>query len=248
MEKIILKDINTRAPKDWDKAKTKAENEKLFVELDELQNLLYAGGEYSLLIILQGMDASGKDGLIKDVFSGMNPQGISVTSFKVPTKEEASHDFLWRVHKEAPAKGMIKIFNRSHYEEVLVTRAHNTMDDKTAKRCMRAINDFERLLRMHNNTIILKFYLHVSAEEQAERLKERMENPAKMWKYNAGDKVESALRDEYIKYYEEIFDYCHETDWHIIPADQNWYKAHLVAKTVRDALEELDMKWPGMRV
>jgi PPK2 family polyphosphate:nucleotide phosphotransferase len=246
MEKIILKDIGTRAPKGFSKEKTKAEMHKLLLELDELQNVLYAQHKYSVLMVFQGMDASGKDGLIKDVFSSMNPQGIGVSSFKVPTAEELSHDFLWRIHKEAPARGMIKIFNRSHYEDVLVTRVHKMIDDKTAKRRLRAINDFERLLRMHNDTIILKFYLHVSKEEQAERLKERMQNPAKMWKYNARDKKEAALDEEYANYYEEVFDYCQEAPWHIVPADQNWYKAYVVAKTLRDALEELDMKYPGM--
>lgn len=244
MEKISLKDISTRAAKGFSKEKTKAETHKIIAELDELQNLLYASGEHSVLVILQGMDASGKDGLIKDVFAGMNPQGVSVSSFKVPTAEERSHDFLWRIHKEAPAKGMIKIFNRSQYEDVLVTRVHKTIDDKTVKKRMRAINDFERQLRMHNSTIILKFYLHVSEEEQAERLQERMQNPAKMWKYNSGDKKEAARRDEYINYYEEVFDYCRETPWHIIPADQNWYKSYLIAKTIKEALEELDMKYP----
>lgn len=244
MTKISLKDIDTRAPKDMDKAKIKKATDKFVQELDELQNLLYAGGEHSVLVILQGMDASGKDGIINDVFAGMNPQGINVISFKQPSTEELSHDFLWRIHQHVPKKGMINVFNRSQYEDVLVTRVHGLIDDKTAKRRMRAINDFERLLRMNNNTIILKFYLHVSEEEQADRLKERMQNPAKMWKYNSRDKVEAALREKYIEYYEEVFDYCHETDWHIIPADQNWYKAYLVAQKVKEALEELDMKWP----
>lgn len=246
MNNIILKDIDTRAPKDLSKTKIKKETDLIVQELEELQNLLYASGEYSLLVVLQGMDASGKDGLIKDAFRGVNPQGMNITSFKQPTAEELSHDFLWRIHQHTPPKGMIHVFNRSHYEDVLVTRVHKLIDDKTAKKRMRAINDFERLLRMNNNTIILKFYLHVSVEEQSERLKERMQNPAKMWKYNAGDKVEAGHREEYQKCYEEVFGYCTEAPWHIIPSDQNWYKTYLVAKTIKEALEGLDMKYPGM--
>ena len=157
-----LADIDTRAPKGFNKEDTKAETVKIIKELDELQNLLYASAKYSILIILQGMDASGKDGLIKDIFTGINPHGISISSFKVPTEEERSHDFLWRIHKAAPAKGTIKIFNRSHYEDVLITRVHDMIDDETAKKKMQAINDFESLLQTHNNTRILKFYIHVS--------------------------------------------------------------------------------------
>ena len=246
METIRLNDISTRAPQDLDKAGTKEATAEILKELNELQNLLYAGSEHSLLVILQGMDASGKDSLIRDVFTSMNPQGVMITSFKEPTSEELSHDFLWRIHKHAPARGMIRVFNRSHYEDVLVTRVHGIIDDHTAKRRMRAINDFERLLRMHSNTQILKFYLHVSPERQQERLEERLNDPSKMWKYNAKDKMEASMREEYIRCYEEVFDYCKETPWHIIPSDQNWYKGYLVAKTIKDALEELDMKWPGM--
>src|ERR1043165_959263 len=146
MPRIQLKDIDTRAPKDWDKEETKKKLEGIIEDLDELQNLLYAESKHSLLVIIQGMDASGKDGLTRNVFGKMNPQGVTVKSFKVPTPEELSHDFLWRAHRYAPAKGMIRIFNRSHYEDVLVTRVHGLTDDKTAKRRMRAINDFERLL------------------------------------------------------------------------------------------------------
>lgn len=244
MNELHLHTISTRAPKDMDKTKTTQATQKLLKEIAELQNLLYAGGEHSLLVILQGLDASGKDGLIKDVFTGINPLGIDVIPFKVPTHEDLAHDFLWRIHRHAPPKGMIHVFNRSHYEDVLVTRVEGMIDDQTAGERMRTINDFERLLRTHNNTIILKFYLHISKEEQQERLEERMHNPAKMWKYNAGDKKVVDKRDEYIRYYEEVFEQCSETEWHIIPSDQNWYKAHLVAKKVKETLEALNMKWP----
>jgi PPK2 family polyphosphate:nucleotide phosphotransferase len=245
MKKIHLDKIDTRAPKDMDKAKTKALNEVIYKELEELQNLLYAAGQHALLIILQGMDASGKDGLIKDVFSCMNPQGVSVTSFKEPSKEEQAHDFLWRIHKETPARGMIKVFNRSHYEEILITRVHKMIDDDITQQRMQSINDFERHLT-NNGTIILKFYLHVSAEEQAQRLEERRSNPTKMWKYDANDDKEAHARREYIECYEDIFTHCNIPEWHIIPADQNWYKAHLVAKKVKETLEGLNMQYPTL--
>ncbi|NCU04380.1 MAG: polyphosphate kinase, partial [Chitinophagaceae bacterium] len=159
MAKVKLSSISTRAPRKLDKEKTKAKTEKILVELDELQNLLIAEAKHSLLVIIQGMDASGKDGAIRDVFGSLNPMGVSVKSFKAPTAEELSHDFLWRVHEAAPAKGMIRIFNRSHYEDVLITRVHGWCDDVTAEQRLKAINDFEELLVKHNNTHILKFYL-----------------------------------------------------------------------------------------
>ena len=240
----ILKDISTRSPKDRDKQTTKDETEKLKEKLEELQNLLYADANHAVLVILQGMDASGKDGAIKKVFSGLNPQGISVTSFKAPTKEELSHDFLWRIHAQAPAKGMIKIFNRSQYEDVLVTRVHGWCDDETAKKRFAAINQFEKLLKEHNNTTILKFYLHISPERQQERLTERMEDPAKGWKYNAQDFEEAKLWDRYMQMYEEVFEHCNEIPWTIVPADHNWYKEYVIAKTVTETLSGLDMHYP----
>lgn len=241
---IRLKDISTRAPKEADKHSTKKETEKLQKKLEKLQNLLYAESKHAVLIILQGMDASGKDGAIKHVFSGVNPQGVSVKSFKAPTADELAHDFLWRIHAYAPAIGMIRIFNRSQYEDVLVTRVHGWCDDETALRRFRAINHFETLLRDHNNTVILKFYLHISPEEQEERLNERRSNPAKSWKYNANDFREANLRDRYIQCYEDVFEHCNEVPWTLVPADQNWYKEYLIAQTLVNALESLDMQYP----
>lgn len=244
---VKLKNIDTRAPEGFDKDNTKKKLLSILAELDELQNLLFAENKHSILVILQGMDASGKDGLVRDVFTSMNPTGIRVHSFKVPTEEELSHDFLWRVHKVVPAKGMIHIFNRSHYEDVLVTRVHNIIDDDTAHKRMEAINSFEKLLTEHNSTHILKFYLHVSQEEQHERLTERLKLPQKMWKYNSRDFDESARWDEYMKYYEEAFNTCGHIPWDIVPADQNWYKSYVVAKTLLDTLKGLDMKYPGIK-
>lgn len=247
MSIVRLKEIDTRAPKQLDKKKVKEELTIILEELDELQNLLYAESRHAVLIIVQGMDASGKDGLTKHVFGRMNPQGVRVASFKVPTAEELSHDFLWRIHQHAPPKGLIQIFNRSHYEDVLVTRVHRLIDDETAFRRMRAINDFERLLTEHSNTHILKLYLHISPEEQAERLQERVTNPAKMWKYNVADLKESKLWDDYRRCYEDAFEQCNEIPWEIIPADQNWYKEYLVATRLRDLLKGLQMQFPGLK-
>ncbi len=248
MPRIHLKDIDTRAPKDWDKEETKEKMVGILEDLDELQNLLYAESKHSILIVIQGMDASGKDGLTRNVFGHMNPQGVTVKSFKAPTAEELSHDFLWRVHQHTPAKGMIQIFNRSHYEDVLVTRVHGWTDDELAKARMKAINDFERLLTEHNNTQMLKFYLHISPERQQERLQERIHNPTKMWKYNEADFAEAKNWDRYRKYYQDVFEHCNDVPWHIIPADQNWYKEYVVAHKLREVLKSLDMQYPGLKV
>lgn len=247
MAKVILKDINTRAPKGMDKQETKELTVKILEELDELQNLLYAESKHSVLVVIQGLDASGKDGVIRNVFGSMNPQGVTVKSFKAPTAEELAHDFLWRVHAAAPAKGMIQLFNRSHYEDILITRVHKWCDDKTAKKRMKAINDFERLLAEHNNTNILKFYLHVSPEEQKSRLEERLLDETKQWKYNENDFKEAALWDDYMLAYEDCFDKCGDIPWIIVPSDQNWYKEHVIATQLRDTLKGLKMQFPGLK-
>jgi len=247
MKKTRLKNISTQAPPHLQKDDVKRELEDILKDLDKLQNLLYAERKHSILVIVQGMDASGKDGLTRDVFTSMNPQGVDVTSFKEPTYDELAHDFLWRVHQHAPPKGMIQIFNRSHYEDVIVTRVHGHINDKTAKKRMQAINDFERLLTEHNNTHILKFYLHVSHEEQHKRLQERLDNPEKMWKYNEGDFAESKLWDQYMKCYEDVFGHCSDIPWTIVPADHNWYKSYVVASALRKTLKNLKMRFPGMK-
>lgn len=247
MGKISLKDLSTRAPKDLDKGKAKEKTAKMLLELDELQNLLYAEGKHSVLVVIQGMDAAGKDGAIRAVFGNLNPQGVAVKSFKAPTPEELSHDFLWRVHKATPGKGMIQIFNRSHYEDILITRVHKWCDDNTAHKRMKAINDFEHLLQNHADTHILKFYLHLSPEEQQERLVERIRDPAKQWKYNENDFVEAKLWDLYMAAYEDCFEHCNEVPWTIVPSDQNWYKEYLITKALYDLLKGLDMQYPGLK-
>ena len=244
---IQLADISTRAPKEFLKDEIKKETVAILEQLDELQNLLYASSKYALLVVMQGLDASGKDGAIKNVFGTLNPQGVTVRSFKAPTADELAHDFLWRVHAQTPANGMVQIFNRSHYEDILVTRVHKWCDDETASKRMNAINDFERLLQEHGNTIMLKFYLHVSREEQAERLKERIDDPKKRWKYNSKDAEEAKLWDVYRNVYEECFAKCDKPAWIIVPSDQNWYKEYVIAKSVRDALKGLDMKFPDIK-
>ncbi len=246
MANIKLSELSTHAPESFEKKDTKEKTGRILEELDELQNLLYAGAEHALLVVIQGMDASGKDGAIRKVFGTLNPQGVYVRSFKVPTAEELSHDFLWRVHAAAPAKGMIGLFNRSHYEDVLVTRVHKWCSDELARKRMNAINDFEQLLTEHNNTTILKFYLHISEEEQMQRIQERINNPTKQWKYNANDLEEAKLRSEYYKYYEECFERCDKVPWNIVPADQNWYKEFVIASKVRDVLADLKMKYPTL--
>jgi PPK2 family polyphosphate:nucleotide phosphotransferase len=247
MGKIKLSELSTRAPKDMNKEETKAKTRKILEEMDELQNLLFAEHKHSVLIVIQGMDGSGKDGVIRNIFGELNPQGVTVKSYKAPTEEELSHDFLWRIHSAAPGKGMIQIFNRSHYEDILVTRVHKWCDDKTAEKRMKAINDFEFLLQEHNHTHILKFYLHISPEEQQERLKERTHDPSKMWKYNEKDFDEAKLWDEYMRMYEDCFENCGVIPWTAVPSDQNWYKEYIIAKQLYDLLKSLDMQYPGLK-
>jgi PPK2 family polyphosphate:nucleotide phosphotransferase len=247
MGSIKLDKIDTRAPKGFEKTETKEKTVKLLEELDELQNLLFAENKHSVLVVLQGMDASGKDGVIRNVFGHLNPQGVNVRSYKAPSPEELSHDFLWRVHSHAPAKGEIRLFNRSHYEDILVTRVHKWCDDETAKQRMKAINDFESLLQEHNRTHILKFYLHISSAEQKIRLAERLKNPSKMWKYNDKDFEESKLWDIYMRMYEDCFENCDHPAWTIVPSDQNWYKEYIIAKELHDLLKSLDMQYPGLK-
>ena len=248
MADIKLHDIDTKAGKEFDKDETKEKIKKLLTKLDEQQNLLYAEKKHSLLVVIQGMDASGKDGAIRNIFGNLNPQGVLVQSFKVPTPEESSHDFLWRIHQHAPANGMIQVFNRSHYEDVLVTRVHKWCDDETAGKRMKAINDWEELITQNSSARLLKFYLHVSREEQRERLEERMKDRTKMWKYDERDFAEAGLRDDYIKMYEDCFAHCNRIPWTIVPSDQNWYKEYVIADKVYNTLKDLDMTYPNIKI
>ncbi len=228
------------------KAKAKAETAKLIARLDGLQERLYAGATRSLLIVLQGMDTSGKDGTIKSVMSGINPQGCKVVAFKTPSKDELAHDFLWRVHREVPPKGYIGIFNRSHYEDVLITRVHGWVSDKEAKRRFNQIREFEELLT-EQGTAVLKFFLHISTGEQKERLEERVADPEKRWKWNSGDLEERKLWDEYQKAFEDVLSATStdEAPWYIVPANRKWYRNLLVADRIVQALEDMKLKTPA---
>lgn len=246
MSKMKLSHIDTRAPKKFNKESTKKELQKIKFSLEELQNLLYAEGKHSLLIIIQGMDASGKDGSIKNVFESINPMGCRVIPFKQPTSVELKHDFLWRIHLNTPEKGMIHIFNRSQYEDVLIQRVHKWIDEKTVKQRFEHINNFEKLMQ-ENGTTVLKFYLHVSKEEQLQRLQERLQDPKKMWKHNENDIKERTFWNDYIHAYEDVFEHCAKnSEWNIIPSDQNWYKEFLIAKKVEETLKSFKMKFPDL--
>jgi PPK2 family polyphosphate:nucleotide phosphotransferase len=213
--------------------------------ISELQRVLYADARYALLIVLQGRDASGKDGTIRKVFSAVNPQGCSVTSFKVPTELEQRHDFLWRVHQQVPARGMIGIFNRSHYEDVLVPRVHDLLPKHVWTARYDQINDFEQMLTA-NGVVILKFMLHVSRDEQKRRLLERLEDPKKNWKFRLDDLEDRARWDEFTKAYRSILSHT-STDWapwFIVPADDKDVRNYLVARTIADRLKKLRLRYP----
>lgn len=240
----MLTRLNTRAPKGFEKDATKLKTAKLNTELAELQNVLYAENKRKVLVVFQGMDASGKDGVTKNVFKGVNPSGIRVKSFKAPSELERSYNFLWRIYSEIPRTGMIHVFNRSHYEDILVPTVHELIDQKRVNSRYEAINSFEKVLT-DDNTILFKFYLHISKKEQLIRLKERIEHPEKNWKYNEADIRESRLWDKYMKVYESIFKKCAAASaWHIVPADQNWYRDYIVSKTIVEGLRSLRMKYP----
>lgn len=246
MSEIKLSKIETRAPKGLDKDATKAKTQVLIDKISELQNILIASENKALIVVLQGMDASGKDGVTKNIFGHLNPTGLNVHAFKKPSDEEFAHDFLWRVHQVVPAKGNITIFNRSHYEDVLIQRVHKWIDEKTVENRFDAINDFEKLLEQ-TDTKILKFYLHVSLDEQLERLEERKTNPEKFWKHKDQDWEERKLWKEYMEAYEDVFKKCSKAaDWHIIPTDQNWYKEYLIAEKVYDTLKEMKLEYPKL--
>lgn len=240
-----LSEINTRAPQELDKNKIKKETRELRDYIQQTQRILQAQAKYSLLVVLQGMDCSGKDGGTRSVFSGVNPSGISVYSFKKPTDLEFSHDFLWRVHAQVPASGQIKIFNRSHYEDILVPSVYGYIPKEVIDKRYELINDFEKLLEL-NNTKIVKIYLHLSKEEQLERLNERISMSHKFWKHNDGDWDTRDRWEDFMKVYESIFEKCNSVPWHIVPTDQNWYKEYLIAKHVSEALKSLPLNYPEL--
>lgn len=249
-KKIRLKDIDP-----GDIGKYKGEKDEgleqlgeLNLELERLQELLYAEHKHRVLVVLQGMDTSGKDGVIRHVFEGVNPQGVRVANFKVPTPLELDHDYLWRVHKQTPGKGEIVIFNRSHYEDVLVVRVHELVPEKVWKKRYDQIRDFERHL-VEEGTIILKFFLHIDLEEQKERLQARLDDPTKRWKFNPDDLKVRARWDEYIEAYEDAINKTStdEAPWYVVPSNKKWYRNLVIASVLVDALTKLDMEYPQPR-
>jgi PPK2 family polyphosphate:nucleotide phosphotransferase len=242
--KIRISDYPT-FNKEWDKEKTIEKTKKIQRKIGELQNKMLAQNKFSLLVILQGTDASGKDGVTKGLLKYCNPIGVKVYSFKKPTENEYAHDFLWRVHDVVPRKGELQVFIRSHYEDILVPSVEKFIPAEVIDKRYKLINDFEKLLE-HNDTIVLKFFMNVSREAQKERLMERIELKEKHWKHKDGDWDTREKWDEYMGVYEKVLNTCNETPWHIVPSDKNWQKLYYIADTVLKALEALDLKWPDL--
>lgn len=243
-DKVSLDDYEAGAVSGLEREEAEIRTAQLIEELLELQSLLYASRRNSVLVVLQGRDTSGKDGVIRKVIGPLDSQSCEVASFKVPTEKELSHDFLWRVHLETPAAGHIKIFNRSHYEDVLVVRVHNLVPEKVWKRRYEHINNFERLLA-DSGTIILKFYLHISRDEQEKRLLEREQDSTKFWKLSVGDWKERELWDDYTKAYEDAIKHCdsEHAPWLIVPANKKWFRNLAIAEALRDALLPYKEDW-----
>ena len=246
-KKISLSDYDPDDTKLWesDKKEAKKTTKDFRGELINLQRLLYAEQKHKVLIILQAMDGGGKDGTIRSIFKGVNPQGVRVASFKVPTPEEIGHDYLWRIHKQTPKNGEIVIFNRSHYEDVLVVRVHQLVTKKVWQKRFEQIKNFEKTLSDEGTTII-KFFLHISKDEQKERFVERIEIPKKQWKFNPKDIDERKLWDDYMRAYEDALTKTSTANapWYVIPANRNWYRDYLIIKIITETLKKLKMAYP----
>ena len=230
---------------DGNKKESRAALEDLKEKLAKLQEILYAEHKHKVLVVFQAMDTGGKDGTIRHVFQGLNPQGIRVANFKAPTAIELDHDFLWRIHKETPSRGEIVIFNRSHYEDVLIVRVHELVPEEVWKQRYDHIKHFEKLLA-EEGTTILKFYLHISAEEQKERLRARLEDPSKHWKFNPDDLKERQCWPEYMQAYEDALEQTstERAPWYIVPADKKWYRDWVIANVILETLQSLKMEYP----
>ncbi|PIS11000.1 MAG: polyphosphate kinase 2 [Bdellovibrio sp. CG10_big_fil_rev_8_21_14_0_10_47_8] len=250
-DKIKLKDVRTDFHGDFKShKKAKPEIGKHLIKMDELQYLMYAEHRHSMLIILQGLDTAGKDGVIRHVLTGLNPQGSIVTGFKQPTPQELDHDFLWRVHAHCPAKGAVAIFNRSDYEDVLITRVHKKISEKECADRFELINDFEKLLVNENRTTILKFFLHISKEEQLERFGDRLKDPSRHWKISDSDYKERQYWDRYMKAYEDVLanTSTKHAPWYVIPSDHKWFRNLAISQIITKSLESLEMKVPPATV
>lgn len=245
--RVNLKDWDPDDKANFEKGKSKGLKAvlKLSERLELLQELLFAQGKHKILIVLQAMDTGGKDGVIRRVFDGVNPQGVKVASFKVPTPEDLAHDYLWRIHKQTPGKGEIVIFNRSHYEDVLVVRVQNLAPPNIWEKRFDHINAFERLLA-DEGTTILKFYLHISADEQKARLQARLDEPDKRWKFNPGDLKDRALWGDYMHAYEDVLSKTSMpwAPWYIVPANRKWYRDLVIGTVLVETLEKLEMRYP----
>lgn len=242
---IKLSEISTKAPEGTDEEKIRDATKDIVKDIADLQYKLYAEKKQSMIVVFQGMDSSGKDGATSKVFRSCGPIGVNVFSFKKPTEKEFAHDFLWRVHQVAPEDGMIHVFNRSHYEDILIQRVHNWIDMETVHSRMRAINGFEQMLFEQNDTKILKFYLHLSKERQEEKLRERVELLRKHWKHNDNDWNEREHWDSYMEAYEYAINES-EIPWHIVPVDQRWYRNYAIAKIVLEELKAMDPQFPEL--
>ena len=243
--RIDLAALDPAATHGHDKATAEDELQVGLQRLTDLQDRLWAEQKHSVLVVLQGIDAAGKDGTVRHVMSAFNPQGCPVTSFKVPTATELGHDYLWRVHQRAPGRGEIGIFNRSHYEDVLVVRVHALAPKQVWSRRYGQINDWERLL-VEEGTTVVKFFLNISADEQRKRFQERVDNPTKRWKFRMGDLEERKLWDDYRRAFEDVLERC-STDhapWYVIPSNRNWFRNLAVAEILGDVLEELKPEYP----
>jgi PPK2 family polyphosphate:nucleotide phosphotransferase len=231
---------------DGDKEAGRARLQKLNERLEQLQEMLYAQGKHRLLIVLQAMDAGGKDGTIRSVFDGVNPQGVKVACFKAPTPKELSHDFLWRIHPHAPAAGEIAIWNRSHYEDVLVARVHDLCNETCWRARYEHITAFEKMLACEGTTI-RKFFLHISKDEQRKRLQERIDDPRKRWKWSSRDLDERARWDDYQRAYEDALAATSTelAPWYVVPADRNWFRDLVVSEVLVETLEGLDLRLPA---
>jgi PPK2 family polyphosphate:nucleotide phosphotransferase len=231
--------------KEWDRKETEETTKKILKKIGKLQNKMYAQNKYSILVVLQGTDASGKDGVTKKLLKYCNPIGVRINSFRKPTDDEYAHDFLWRIHKVVPRKGEMEIFIRSHYEDILVPSVEKYIPEEVIEKRYKIINDFEKLLQ-HNDTKILKFFMNVSKDVQKERLMERIELKKKHWKHKDGDWDTREKFDEYYAVYEKIINTCDVFPWHIVPSDKNWQKLYYIADILLKTLEELDLKWPQL--
>lgn len=244
-EPIRLADHPTRAPENLDRDRAEKETKDRVDRIADLHELLIAEGKHSVLVILQGMDAAGKDGAMREVFGECVPYGLRTHGFKKPTDLEFAHDFLWRIHQQVPALGELVIFNRSHYEDILIQRVHGWIDEERVKKRMAAINAFEELLQFDNNTLLIKCFLHISREQQEEELRERLNESDKHWKHNDGDWVEREHWNEYMRCYEDVLNWS-RVPWHIVPVDQRWYRDYVLSEIVLDALESLNMQYPPL--